>query len=226
MGTDKQSGRRKRLAERKAETRSPKADSFLIITEGTKTEPCYFNGLAEYVNKNHGKSIEVRKLTLDTHGEGKSTTSLVREAKRIAARAPILYNQIWILFDKDDNNDFDGAIEECNTLSYEAGWSNQSFEFWLFLHFEYSDSALHRDEWYDKLNRIFKTKGIQSPGYQKNDPKLFERVTAGGGLKKAVRNAEKIYNKYKEDMPPSRKDPCTTVHLLIKELSPWIQELL
>lgn len=52
-----------------------------------------------------------------------------------------------MVFDKDDFDDFDLAIEMGEAKGYKVAWSNQSFEYWLYLHFRYSDSALHRDEW-------------------------------------------------------------------------------
>ena len=38
--------KRERLKARKEGFREPKPNSFLIVTEGTKTEPLYFDGLS------------------------------------------------------------------------------------------------------------------------------------------------------------------------------------
>ena len=76
MGTDDLF--RKRREERKKrqhEYRQPKANSFLIVTEGKCTEPFYF--------------------------------------KRM-----ILYQNIWIVFDKDDFADFDFAIKAGRDKGY------------------------------------------------------------------------------------------------------------
>lgn len=226
MGNDDRfKDRKAKLKRRKTETRIPKPDSFLIISEGTKTEPNYFNGLADHINEKYGKSIDVQKPTIDAKGQGMSTVRLVQEAAKIAARSRIMYKQTWILFDKDDFGDFDEAIQLCDSYHYHAGWSNQSFEYWIYLHFEYSDSALHRNEWCEKLNQIFKLKNICKEGYDKNDLHLFEHVASYGGIKNAIRNAKKIDRTYKDTIP-SKCDPCTKVYYLLMELEPWIQDLL
>lgn len=52
MGTDDLfKKRRAKLQERKIESKTPKPNSFLIVSEGAKTEPFYFDGLAKYINE-------------------------------------------------------------------------------------------------------------------------------------------------------------------------------
>lgn len=48
----------------------------LIVTEGTKTEPQYFNSVKEIVNKKYKGKIEIK-----IEGEGKSTLDLLEKAK-------------------------------------------------------------------------------------------------------------------------------------------------
>lgn len=226
MGTnDHFKNRRQKLKERTKEHLTPKPNSFLIISEGSKTEPYYFEGLAEYINRNHGNSISVEKPTIKTQGEGKSTVSLVEAAARIASRAPIMYNQVWVVFDKDDFNDFDEAVELTSKYGFHAAWSNQSFEYWIYLHFNYSNAALHRDIWVSKLDEIYKKLKISKAGYTKSDANIFSVVTKYGSLRSAVNHAKRIASTY-QNLPPSKCDPCTTVHNLIAELTPWISELL
>ncbi len=229
MGTDDLFKKRKakKLAERKAGDRELNTASFLIVSEGEQTEPNYFNGLAKHINDTYGKQkIDVKTPIIYPQGEGKCTVSLVQAAAQVAARSHVLYKQIWILFDKDDFEDFDDAVNLCDTYGYHAGWSNQSFEYWLLLHFENLESALHRDVLFGKLNQIFNRYGICDRGYNKNDKDIFEHVIANGGLKNAVRNARSIDIKYDKAIPPSKRDPCTKVYKLIDELSPWLNDLL
>ena len=227
MGTDDLfKKKRAGLKERKKERKTPKPDSFLIVSEGEKTEPMYFDGLADYINGKYGKGIDVKKPIIKTQGEGKCTVSLVNEAARIQSRAPIMYSQVWVIFDKDEFPDFDEAIDLAKEQGFHAGWSNQSFEYWIFSHFNYSDSALDRHEWVKKLSELFKTRGIDLDGYKKNDPKIFEIATTMGSLKAAVNNAKRIEQQYIDSEKPSHCDPCTKVHELILELKPWLSDLL
>ena len=227
MGTDDLFKKRRAAAKaRKKEFLTPKPNSFLIVSEGEKTEPLYFDGLAAYINKKYGQGIDVEKPIIDTQGEGKCTVSLVRATEKIVSRANILYSQVWVAFDKDDFDDFDEAIALAEQKGYRVAWSNQSFEYWIFLHFNYSDSALHRHDWVDKLSKLFKQWGISPEGYKKNDPQVFEIVTTHGSLGAAVNNATRIEKEYDPQTKPSRQDPCTKVHHLILELKPYITELL
>lgn len=228
MGTDDLfKKKRAKLQERKAESKTPKPNSFLIVTEGTKTEPFYFNGLANYINELYqSSSIQLEQPTIETYGEGKNTVSLVNEASRIVARSPIIYEQVWVVFDKDDFKQFDEAIELAKDKGFYVGWSNQSFEYWIFLHFNYSDSALHRSLWCEKLDDLFKTRSISNEGYEKNLPNIFDIATQHGSLKHAIGNAIRIEQSYDNRTLPSKKDPCTTVYKLIQELKPYIEPLM
>ncbi len=218
--------RRAKLKDRKKEIRTPKPNSFLIVSEGEKTEPLYFNGLAQHINKKYGQSINVEMPIIDTCGEGKCTKSLVEETAKIVSRAPIMYNQVWIVFDKDDFDDFDEAIALCEKYGYRIAWSNQSFEYWLYLHFDYSDSALHRKDWVDKLDSHFKKLGMNPNGYDKADPRIFELVTTYGSLKAAIGHAKRIEDIYDKNVKPSLQDPCTKVHHLVNELKDYLDDLL
>lgn len=65
--------------------------------------------------------------------------ALVREA--ISAREQEKqkgksFNFCWIVFDKDDYQDFDEAIEFAGKNGFEVAYSNQAFELWFLLHFK------------------------------------------------------------------------------------------
>ena len=227
MGTDDLFKKRRAAAEeRKKEFRTPKPNSFLIVSEGAKTEPLYFDGLAEYINQKYGQGVDVEKPIIKTQGEGKCTVSLVNAAEKIVSRANILYSQVWVAFDKDDFQDFDEAIALAEQKGYRVAWSNQSFEYWIYLHFHHSDSALHRDGWVEKLSKLFKEWEISPNGYQKNDPKVFEICSTKGSLRAAVNSAARIEATYGKKEKPSQQNTCTKVHHLILELKPYISELL
>ena len=228
MGTDDLfKKRRAKLQERKIESKTPKPNSFLIVSEGTKTEPYYFEGLANYINELYNSnSIIAEKPTIETCGEGKNTISLVEAASKIVARSPIMYEQVWVVFDKDDFENFDEAIELAESRGFQVGWSNQSFEYWIYLHFNYSDSALHRSQWCQKLDDLFKSNKISEVGYEKNLPNIFDIVTKHGSIKFAISSAIRIERSYNNSIPPSKRDPCSTVYKLIQELKPYIEPLI
>lgn len=85
-----------------------------------------------------------------------------------------MYQNVWVVFDKDDFDDFDKAIQTANSKGYQVAWSNQSFEYWIYLHFYYSNAALHRNQWIKKLNDIFKQRQLGTGEYLKNCEDIFE----------------------------------------------------
>lgn len=63
--------RREERKKRKHEYRSVNTNSFLIVTEGKRTEPLYFKGLQRKINEKMGGRIDViESPTIDIFGEG------------------------------------------------------------------------------------------------------------------------------------------------------------
>lgn len=146
MGTDDLfKKRREARKQRQHETKTPKANSYLIVTEGKRTEPYYFNGLKKLIVEKVGGMVNVvENPSIKIHGVGSSTGKLIEIADQLVKDAKVLYQNVWVVFDKDDFEDFDQAIQDGLKKGYHIAWSNQAFEYWLYLHFHYSDSALHR----------------------------------------------------------------------------------
>jgi len=228
MGTDDFFKKKKAARKaRQAETRIPKSNSYLIVTEGIETERNYFNGIAKYIKENFGGTIDIKPVpTFVIRGEGKNTTSLVDAVIKIVKEARIPYENVWLVFDKDDFSNFEEAIKLAERHDFNVAWSNPSFEYWLFLHFEYSDAALHRDEWTKKLKQFFRRSGINK-AYAKNMKNIFEVVTKHGSLKSAISHGYKIHNYHVDEChSPENSFPCTTVHELVKGFSYYLDDIL
>ena len=162
---------------------------------------------------------------IDVYGEGCATGKLIEITERIVKEAKILYQNIWVVFDKDDFNDFDQAIKDGMDKGYKIAWSNQSFEYWLYLHFYYSDSALHRDGWNGKLNDIFKQYNLGNGSYQKNYEDIYKLVDTFDGVNTAIKNAKRRMASFRDGIDrPSEYDPGTTVHELLQELKVYLAE--
>lgn len=227
MGTDDLfKKRREARKQRQYEKRQPKANSFLIVTEGERTEPYYFSGLKKLISERLGGTVNiVENPVVDIHGEGCSTTRLIEVTDQLVKEAKILYQNIWIVFDKDDFDDFDEAIRESDRKGYQVAWSNQSFEYWLYLHFYYSSAALHRDDWVQKLNEIFKEYGIGDGSYHKNYEDIYNMVNIYDGVNTAIRNAKRRMSEFDEKKnKPSQFDTGTTVYKLVEKLKSYLEE--
>ena len=216
---------RKNRGQRKYEFRTARANSYLIVTEGESTEPNYFNGLRSLITEKVGGNVDLINIPIiDIEGTGRSTIRLIEKVDMIVNKAKIIYQNIWVVFDKDEFIDFDEAIELGKKNGYSIAWSNQSFEYWLFLHFYYSDAALHRDEWVEKLNAIFGHLNLNNGVYSKACPNLYNIISNNGRGKTAIKNAKKRMATFNYDTDkPSEYDPGTTVYQLVEELNKYLE---
>lgn len=212
--------RREERRRRRYEYKTPKANSFLIVTEGECTEPLYFRGLQKLIQERTGGIVDVIEQPLvDIHGKGCSTGKLIEVTEKIVKDANVMYQNIWIVFDKDDFEDFDQAINDGINKGYNIAWSNQSFEYWLYLHFNYGDSALHRHQWNDKLDELFKQYNLGNGKYQKNYENIYHMVDMYGGVDTAIKNAKRRMAGFEKGRcKPSEYDPGTMVHKLVEQL--------
>lgn len=217
--------RRAARKQRQHEYKVPRANSFLIVTEGERTEPLYFRGLQKLIREKVGGAVDVvERPVIDICGEGCSTNKLIEMTERIVKDAKILYQNVWVVFDKDDFEDFNQAVKEGTDKGYNIAWSNQSFEYWLYLHFNYSDSALHRHQWNEKLDELFRQNHLGSGNYQKNYENIYEMVDLYDGVNTAVKNAKRRMAGFDRGAcKPSEYDPGTTVYQLVEVLKGYLE---
>jgi disulfide oxidoreductase YuzD len=183
---------------------------FLIVCEGTRTEPNYFVAIS--------KALPLNVIELDIQGEGANTLSLVQRAREIRdsrAKSSYPFDEVWVVFDKDSfpPHNFDNAIASAQADQIHCAWSNEAFELWYILHFEYRNTGMNRDEYSHCLtNHLGET-------YRKNDELMYRKLTALGDETIAIRNAKLLCQN--APLPPSSANPCTTVYLLVEELNKY-----
>ncbi|MBE8715322.1 RloB family protein [Sphingobacterium hungaricum] len=203
---------------RKRDTRNMR-QYFLIVCEGAETEPNYFEGLKD----------DLPKGTLTTHqievqGTGRNTQSLLDEAMRLRAwmqkYSTRKVDRLWIVFDKDSftAQDFNGAIQRCHNEGIGCAWSNEAFELWYLLHFDYFENGMGRDVYKKMIEDRLKSSLGNSFRYRKNSPNMYAILRKFGSLEVAIRNAKRLAKKYEGDRDYSSQNPCTMVFALIEEL--------
>lgn len=220
MGTDninkRRSIERKQRISRELQTR---AETWLIVCEGTKTEPNYFKALFDYINSKYGKKINciVKGTGKNTKGVVKSVDEFFRFSDDLVSSTDIPYGKVFTVFDKDDfsDNDFNSAIKMSERKGYISLWSNQCIELWFILHFEYFHSNCSRKVYFEKLSEILSSK------YQKND-NHFDLLGQLNNVKTAIKNSKKLFNNYKKDQTPSKMAPCTTIFKLFDEIEDYL----
>lgn len=191
----------------------------LIVTEGTKTEPQYFEGLKEDINRLYRGRISI---VIEGVGQGANTLTLLERAQKIVEKEPDKYKHVWLVYDKDDfpKDDFDNTFFKCKSLSgngesviYHALWSNECVEYWFLLHFMSLDSAIHRKEYYPKLTECLGSK------YEKNREDIYTLLKPN--IKKAINNAQRIAGDNK-GLTPSQCTPGTAVYEIFEMLESYL----
>lgn len=188
---------------------------FLIICEGTKTEPNYFRSL---LTDRHSDV-----LMTDITGCGKSTCALVSEAYRIQhkleSQKQLTYDRVWIVFDKDDFEDFHNAIVSCSQYNFHPAWTNEAFELWFYLHFQYLDTAVSRNDYIEKIEREIRIRsGNQSFKYNKGEKHFYELLKTYGNENNAKLYASRLRELHSNKTNFNDHCPSTNIDTLITEL--------
>ena len=202
---------------RKVNTRAIRK-RFLIVCEGTKTEPHYF----ESIKKLLPRGI----ITLDILRTGTNTLNIIDiaiekrdEESRKAKKCQVAreFDKVWAVFDKDSFSEerFNNAIFKAKENKINCAYSNEAFEIWYLLHFEYYNTAISRRQ-YGKL--ISQYIGFK---YTKNSKNMYEILNREGDEERAINNAKNLYNQY-DHFKPATENPSTTVYKLVEGLNQYI----
>lgn len=188
--------------------------SILIVCEGENTEPSYFN------------QFRLSSATIKSVGEGYNTTSLVNRAIQLANEKQ--YEQVWCVFDKDDfaEDDFNTAIQIAEAVKFKVVYSNQSFEYWLILHFDdHQGGGMHRSHYNKKINDLLKPFDVNYDGNRskKVNEDFFElldgidKKTDKKRIDLAITRATRNFNQF-DHKNPAKEESSTTVFRLVEEL--------
>lgn len=194
----------------------------LIVCEGTRTEPSYFNGLKAALGQANGRKVDVRVV-----GTGMHTVDLLERAQEICRMSPDTYDHVWLAYDKDyfPAEEFDAVERRCASAegasTFHAIWSNPCFEEWLLLHFGYSTAPLDPAECRRRLDGAWR--GFFDSGYAKADSGVYRKLAPmlGDARVNAARLGE--YHERMGNLKPSERNPGTAVHDLFGELEPYLQ---
>jgi hypothetical protein len=206
--------RKSEVTDPKPISRIPERKYFLIVCEGERTEPLYFNYFKTFLPNNFIETVEVI-------GEGDNTINIVNKAielrdERIRDVLKPNFDEVWAVYDKDDfpSQRFNRAVQLAGINRIHSGHSNQSFELWYILHFQFLQTALHRDDYKGILTQNL---GFR---YEKNDLGVVEYLFRECNVKRAITWAKKL-EEMNEGLSPARSCPSTTVYKLVEKLDKY-----
>ena len=185
-------------------------DRVLIVCEGTKTEPAYFN---EIRNKLELSTANVT-VTPANRSDPMSIVAHAKHLQKFSAKQGNRYDHIYCVFDRDQHENFQDAFLQLKTRSqFKSACSWPCFEYWLILHFDYKRSpflATHNKS--ASQNCELTLKKIL-PQYTKGMVGVFEILHPNTNdailnAKRAMIDAEKT----------GEMNPSTEVHNLVEYL--------
>lgn len=191
--------------------KSPK--KILIVSEGVNTEPTYF------------RHFRLPNVIIEPIGIGLSTTQLVEETDNLLKNRykNKKFDEIWLVFDKDDNEDFEEAIKLAINKGYKVAYSNQAVEYWFILHFcDHNGEPLSRDAYADIINHYINPLGAKYDDSKKVSRDFFEILMSKNPdsqkdrYQEAFDRAERILS----GNPYRTEESVTMVHKLFCSIMP------
>jgi len=207
----------------------------IIACEDSISSPTYFRMMIQAL-------IDEKKITQDSvvivpHDGSTHPTGVLANLKSydVNNKSWKEFEHKWIVIDRDSkrvnggghekedfNNTLKNAKSSKSNLTVEVAYSNDSFELWYLLHFDYRDTAILRD---DILKQVIKKLKEQEPHKfsklnkdnmkQENYTKLiFDTLKPLQAV--ALKNGKKLIESYGEGHNPENDNPSTTVHDLVK----------
>ena len=168
--------------------KKPLRKRFLLLCEGIETEPNYFEYFQKIGRDNQTVTIQIEPL-------GVVGITVVREAiQRKKQDNSYKEDEVWCIFDKDakkENNNqhnFNEAIRLAFKNELNLAVSNDAFELWFLLHYEYYQSETHRKNIIKILNKKLENK------YEKNCTDMYYQLK--DKQSDAIKFAKKLWNSY------------------------------
>jgi hypothetical protein len=220
MGRDNSPTERQLKQLERKQGRRASYDRILIVTEGSKTEPNYFNEIrAAY--RLHTANVEVQHSELGT-----APIQVVKYAqelfengdrhKNIQRRG---FEQVYAVFDRDNHDSYFDALRLAESLNgklrndakqaivFQAAASVPNFELWLLLHFEDVQAPLHRDEVMRRLK-------LHMSNYEKSVRRSFANTSENLAI--AIERAKRLAIRFTAHTDP---EPFTAIGAFVSLLT-------
>lgn len=199
---------RRDIEHKEITTRKKLYDRVLIVCEGKKTEPNYFDDLVD--------RCKLSNAMVEVVGIGMDPSQLVAKAKRWEKEERRLgdsYDVVYCVFDRDQHAHFKSASQDARDAGLKLARSWPCFEYWLVLHYLY-----HRTPYSPSGNRSAAQNCVSHLKtylcrYTKHMTGVYK--TLEDQLATAKSNAERALS---DVVVTGRRNPSTEVHLLVAYL--------
>jgi hypothetical protein len=150
-------------------------------------------------------------------GGAGNTCGLVENALALRQAAIDLrepYSHVWCVFDRDSfpAKDFNRALDLASGRDkgdVNIIWSNECFELWYLLHFEFRNTGIGRKA----ISKEISKPSRLGRKYDKGDSSVFDLLKEK--TETAIKNSKRLLARYGDQLKPERDNPSTNVHELV-----------
>jgi hypothetical protein len=219
----------KRKAKKQQDTARQKAnrkpyDNVLIVCEGEKTEPYYFEEMRVYLD------LDSANIAIDGSC-GSSPKSVVEHAQNLFNRERASsgnYDRVFCVFDRDQPETFGYALDKINSINralkkedysekdvFTAIRSIPAFEYWFLLHFTPSTKPYSPLGTKSVGDQVIDDLRVYLPDYEKKQEGIYKYSIDNGLIDGAKAHSNRIFENSKNT---GDINPSTNVHDLVEYL--------
>jgi hypothetical protein len=198
---------------RAAPTKAPRK-TFLVVTEGEKTEPNYLRALCRRLSLSTAEVVVHHPEATDPKSLTDAAIGLSKVRKQEARNSLLVpYDEVWVVYDLERPHDERRQLHKSQQGKQKAhgvrvATSDPCFEYWLLLHFQYTTRP------FTDYNHVVRALKKHLPDYEKAS-NIHDSVLCR--TPDAVKNAE-MCRKHHKDCDGDG-NPSTDIHLLVRSLN-------
>jgi len=199
-------------------------DHVLIVCEGEKTEPLYFDEMRVYLD------LDSANIKIDGSCDS-SPKSVVAYADKLFTKEKNRggnYDRVFCVFDRDQHETFDEALGEITIINaklkkekdlketvFTVIQSTPAFEYWFLLHFTPSTKPYSPLGTQSVGDQVIDDLKVYLPDYKKTQKGLYQKLVEKNLLTGAKAHSKRIFELSKTTR---ETNPSTNVHELVEYL--------
>jgi len=208
---------------RRSANRKP-YDHVLIVCEGEKTEPFYFEEMRIHLD------LDSANIKVDGSCDS-SPKSVVEYGQELFIKERVNagnYDRVFCVFDRDQHETFDYALDKINSINFELkneGYSEgdvfmairsiPAFEYWFLLHFIPSTKPYSHLETKSVGDQVIDDLKTYLPNYEKKQKGIYKYSIDNELIDAAKAHSKRIFENSKST---GDINPSTNVHDLVEYL--------
>ena len=214
MGSDDLFHKKKAKSAKQLQRRQSRRAAYeklLIVCEGEKTEPHYFNGIRNYYDLNTA-NVEISG---DCNSDPMSLVDYAKQRYREERDSGDPFDRIFCVFDKDAHTTYVRALDALHSANPDNTFfainSVPCFEYWLLLHFQYSTKSYTDLSANSAGNQVINDLKNFMPDYEKGGTEIFAELFLQ--LDFAKNNAARALGESEKN---GTDNPSTHIHTLVE----------